>query len=54
MQKTRDYYTPKTMPTVDLGVGVGGVVLYFGVNYIESPLGPALRGGRIGEQSGRP
>jgi len=54
MQKTQDYYTPKTMPTVVLE---GGVVLYFCVprtyfeqktmlrNYVESPLGPALRGG---------
>ena len=52
MQKTQDYYTPKTMPTVVLE---GGVVLYFCVprtyfeqktmlrNYVESPLGPALR-----------
>jgi len=53
MQKTQDYYTPKTMPTVVLE---GGVVLYFCVprtyfeqktmlrNYVESPLGPALSG----------
>ncbi len=52
MQKTQDYYTPKTMPTVVLE---GGVVLYFCVprtyfeqktmlrNYVESPLGPALK-----------
>jgi hypothetical protein len=56
MQKTQDYYTPKTMPTVVLE---GGVVLYFCVprtyfeqrtmlrNYVESPLGPALSPSRV-------